>query len=171
MAPPPPSTSLDSLTPLHTAEQKLLASLTSASKAIRALAPPASTTHFSTHATTFLNELISAQQLIRQSIHHLKIDLPFENSSARRFIEADLSLQRIAHIHRSLVATLAALDEAPPTQASHTLSNAASPAWVPSPLASTPLTATLAVGVSPGALPGRSPGDAEGDAPPDRMEM
>lgn len=61
----------------------------------------------------------------------------------RRLIEADLSLQHTAHVHRSLARILHVMDE-PPTQGS--LSGAASPGWMPSPVVGTPLGA---LGVAP----------------------
>lgn len=51
----------------------------------------------------------------------------------RRLIEADLAVQRTTHVHRALVSLLQALEE--PCEG---ISTAASPGYMPSPVASTP---------------------------------
>lgn len=145
-----PSSTEQALAPLHEAEQKILSALSASSLAFRALSseagPSAAPSAFSTHAATFLKDLLAAQELIRSRIAHITADVPFENVTMRRLIEADLGVQRTAHVHRALVRTLAALDEAPPPG---TLSAAASPSWMPSPVASTPLAALGVAAASP----------------------
>lgn len=137
------SSTADALAPLHEAEQKILCALTAASLSIRSLSTPTARATFPTHSATFLKDLNHAQYILRQRIETISADIPFENITLRRLVEADLSLQRTSHVHRSLVRILAAFDETP----NHGAASAApSPGWMPSPLASTPLGA---LGVAP----------------------
>lgn len=126
-----------SLAILSAAEQKILSALSSAHLAITSLSPPTqSASQYALHAKSFLKDLSSAQALLRLRISNLSPDLPLESSTLRRLVEADLAAQRTAHVHRSLVRALLALDEAPVPGPS---SAAASPSWMPSPVAHTPL--------------------------------
>lgn len=132
---PGPSVTKEALASLNEAEKKILSSLNSATDAFRSLSDPAAS-NFNKHAEAFVTDLHAAQSLIRKRISGIGADLPFEDNSVRRLVEADLALQRTAHVHRTLVSTLVDLDEMPNPPGS--LSAAASPNWMPSPVASTP---------------------------------
>jgi hypothetical protein len=93
---------------LEEAERKILSSLESASAAFRALATAdSSRAHaFDGHAESFLADMATAQQLVRSRISLLGPDLPFENGSMRRLVEADIAVQTTAHAHAALRRTL-----------------------------------------------------------------
>lgn len=130
------STTADALSKLRQAEQKIVAAMHHASAAFRALATvdAQQAQPFTQHAEAFMKQLHDAQTLIRERIRHVGTDLPFENITMRRLIEADLAVQRTAHVHRSLVRALTAIQEIPVSDAA-----APSPPFMPSPAASTPL--------------------------------
>lgn len=151
---PRPSATAEALSSLHEAEQKIISSLLSASQAFRSLSDPSSST-FQKHAESFVTDLSGAQTLIRKRITNIGADLPFENITMRRLIDADLALQRTAHLHRALVRTLVALDEMPNPPGS--LSAAASPNWLPSPVAGTPKELRALAGTAPSPSPAGAP--------------
>lgn len=129
------SSTTESLQRLRQAEQKVLSALNHAAQATKTLstANPSQATSFSSQSESFLKDLYAAQALVRQQIQLIEIDRPYENITMRRLVDTDIAVQRTAHIHRSLVRILAALDE--PCEG---LSTAASPGYMPSPVASTP---------------------------------
>lgn len=143
---------------MRQAEQKVVASLQHASLALRAVSavdasqslPPVNQ-----HSDAFISNLHDAQKLIRERIQQLGADLPFENIMMRRLIEADLAVQRTAHVHRALIYALSLVDEsaAPDTATAQSggaaAQSAPSPQYMPSPVASTPQGILPAVAASP----------------------
>lgn len=142
------SSTAEALGKLRSAEDKVIAALKSASSAFKSLstADSARATAFHGHSEAYLNNIYEAQELVRECIQNVGTDLPFENGTMRRLVEADLAVQRTSHVHRSLVKTLQMLDEPP---APDSLSAAASPGWMPSPIASTPLVSLSGTAPSP----------------------
>lgn len=151
---PTPSVTKDALASLNEAERKILSSLKSAAGAFRALSDPA-TSNFNGNAAAFVSDLYAAQAIIRNRIESTGADLSFEDNSVRRLVEADLSLQRTAHVHRAVVNILVELDEMPNPPGS--LSAAASPNWMPSPVASTPRELGALATVAPSPSPAGAP--------------
>lgn len=149
-----PPVTKEALASLNEAERKILSSLKSAAGAFRSLSSPA-TTGFNANAEAFVSDLYAAQTLIRSRISTTGADLSFEDNSVRRLVEADLSLQRTTHVHRALVNILVELDEMPNPPGS--LSAAASPNWVPSPIASTPRELGAMAGTAPSPSPAGAP--------------
>lgn len=147
----------DALAKMRQAEQKVVASLKHASLALRALSAvdaSQSSTPFNQHSDAFISNLHDAQKLIRERIQQLGADLPFENIMMRRLIEADLAVQRTAHVHRGLVYALSIIDEsatpdATAPQSGPTAQSVPSPQYMPSPVASTPQGVFPAVATSP----------------------
>lgn len=97
---------------LEEAERKIIASMESASMAFRSLAAADSSraVAFDGHAESFLTDLAEAQELIRARIAKLGPDLPFENGSMRRLVEADIALHKTSHAHAALSKALEVAD-------------------------------------------------------------
>lgn len=97
---------------LELAEEKIMRSLEAASSAFRSLATVESSqaAAFDNHAESFLTNLAEAQQLMGERISKLGPDVPFENGSMRPLIEADIAVQKLAHVHLSLQRALRCLD-------------------------------------------------------------
>lgn len=131
-----PSNTQESLLRLREAEQKVLSALRHAAQATKTLSTADATLciPFKGQAESFLTDLYDAQTLLRAQIDCINTDRPFENVTMRRLVESDLAVQRVAHVHRSLAAMLSLLDETPVEG----ISTAASPSYMPSPVASTP---------------------------------
>ena len=136
-----PSATLESLSKLRQAEQQLLSALSHAGNACRSLSTcdVVQAAPFTQHAESFLKDLYSAQNLIRNQIMRTQPDLPFENLTLLRLVEADLAVQRTAHIHRILTRTLQLLGEPIDVPSAVPPNTAASPAYAPSPFAPTPM--------------------------------
>lgn len=146
-----PSATSDALTKLREAEEKVIKALREASASMRALSsvdPARSSRPFHAHAEAFHKHLKDAQTLLRDRIQAVGADLPLENQTMFRLIEADLAAQRTAHVHRSLAQTLALLGEAPIADAAAP-APAPSPQYAPSPSASTPLNSLVGIAASP----------------------
>ncbi|CAN8075251.1 unnamed protein product [Agarophyton chilense] len=131
-----PSTA-ESLKKLTTAEEKILTFLTHATEAIRALsqtdAPDA--TLATAEAQAFLTNVHEVQSILRSQIETLTSDVPQENITMLRLVEADLALQRTAHVHRALAHVLRLFGE----PVSGMPASAPSPPYMPSPVANTPV--------------------------------
>jgi hypothetical protein len=87
---------------------KVISAVESASSAFRALAAAESSraSSFDAHAETFLRDLAGARQLILDQVSALGPDLPFENSTMRSLVEADLAAQRTGFAHQSVTRAL-----------------------------------------------------------------
>lgn len=105
---------IPNLAALRKAEKLVVSSVEAAASAFQALsAIDASAAPKATpHAERFVRDLSEAQRLVRQCITSLSSDLPFENATLNHLINADLAVQRTAHVHRSLVRTKRRLNEA-----------------------------------------------------------
>lgn len=97
---------------LELAEEKIMCSLEAASSAFRSLATVESSraAGFDSHAESFLTNLAEAQQLMGKRISQLGPDVPFENGSMRPLIEADIAVQKLAHVHLALQRALRCVD-------------------------------------------------------------
>lgn len=97
---------------LEMAEEKIMRSLEAASSAFRSLAAVESSRAgpFDSHAESFLTNLAEAQQLMGKRIAQLGPDVPFENGSMRALIEADIAVQKLAHVHLALQEALRCVD-------------------------------------------------------------
>jgi hypothetical protein len=86
--------------------------LEAASAAFRCLASAqsAGASSFSSHADMFLTDLAEARRLLRKRISMLGPDVPYENASTRKLIEADIAVEKVAHLHRALEKTLEGTD-------------------------------------------------------------
>ena len=97
------------LSALREAEGLVISALENAGAVFRALShtEASASASCSGHAEQFARDLFRAQALIQGKISNLSNDLPFENSTLLRLVDAELSIQRTAHVHRALVDTLA----------------------------------------------------------------
>ncbi|PXF44839.1 hypothetical protein BWQ96_05422 [Gracilariopsis chorda] len=127
----------ESLQKLRVAEQKVLTFLSQATDAVRALSNTESpqVTTATVHAQQVVSNLYDVQAILRNQIDALSSDMPLEDGTKLRLVEADLALQRTAHVHRSLVHILKLFGE-PITGMPTT---APSPPYMPSPVANTPV--------------------------------
>lgn len=102
------------LSALREAEELVVSSVEAAATTFQALSGvhATATQEATPHAERFVRDLSSAQVLVRNCIASLSSDLPFENATLNHLINADLAVQRTAHVHRSLVRTLRRLRDA-----------------------------------------------------------
>lgn len=110
---------MESLTSLREAEELVVSAVESAGAAFQALSAAESggAQDASAHSERFIKDLYSANRLVRARIAQLTSDHPFENPTLSRLIEADLAVQRTAHIHRALVRALRRVADADPKDA------------------------------------------------------
>lgn len=103
---------------LELAEEKIMCFLQAASAAFRSLATVQSSQAgaFDSHAEQFLTNLADAQQLMGKQISQLGPYIPFENGSMRKLIEADIAVQKVAHVHLALQRALRSVDVPAVTQ-------------------------------------------------------
>lgn len=109
---------------LSEAESSLFSALESASEALRALSSVDSTkaSPFDRHAESFINKLGSVQEIVRTQIAQVGRDLPLENGSMRKLVEADLAAQQTRHSHAAVREALKLLTEdAPDAEATGTV--------------------------------------------------
>ncbi|KAI0557701.1 Mediator complex protein [Gracilaria domingensis] len=146
-------TTAESLRRLNAAEQKVLNFLTQATEAVRALSQTEApeVTSASVHAQQFIVNVHEVQAILRSQIESLTSDVPQENTTMLRLVEADLALQRTAHVHRALAHILRAFGE----PVSGVPTTAPSPPYMPSPVANTPV----------GLIGGMAPTPPAGGAP------
>jgi hypothetical protein len=97
---------------------KVISAMESASSAFRALAAAESSraSSFDAHAEIFLRDLAGARQLILDQIFALGPDLPFENSTMRSLVEADLAVQRTGFAHQSVARAIHVVSRFPPSE-------------------------------------------------------
>ncbi len=105
---------LKNLRALREADQLIISAVEAAAKAFKALADSKDTKNellIEQHSTRFFTDLHKAMVHIQGRIAALSSDLPFENATLNHLINADLAVQRTAHVHRSLVRTLKRVDD------------------------------------------------------------
>lgn len=94
---------------LREADQLIISAVEAASAAFKALADAQDTKQelvVEQHCGRFITDLHKAMAHIQDIIAALSSDLPFENATLNNLINADVAVQRTAHVHRSLVRTL-----------------------------------------------------------------
>lgn len=105
---------MKNLKELREADQLIISAVEAAGAAFQALADAKDTKQeliVEQHCARFITDLHKAMTHIRGRIAALSSDLPFENATLNPLINADLAVQRTAHVHRSLVRTLKRVDD------------------------------------------------------------